>query len=343
MKPKILLVCDLNPYPVVKNGIERLLFDYERQVFSDFDVYFLYYYPPESVQLLHYGEMISELVAKEELLEQDFQFVLFFNWDTPIETDIFLNCIRERFPSFLFLQKHPVAAVKDWHFRGIIAFSSLRMHENVFLPGGFYDSRVFRKNGRSEEWIVTVGRIHPDKNQLELVQGYKERIYQRYGLPLLLVGGGRRAQNGENYFEQVFGYVDNVSVRSSVDPDAPSSPQSWFNPAQIAAACNRARIFVMASPEETFCVALLEAMACGATCVVNGSYPAFQEAHIQPHLRGNIRQKQGSVLDLLEEVLRNDVRLDASEWVKQYSLQQIKPRLLEFIERRLPRKMSYAV
>src|SRR5438067_585235 len=43
MKKKALFISGQNPYPCVNNGIERLMVGYEWQVFSDFDVYLLYY------------------------------------------------------------------------------------------------------------------------------------------------------------------------------------------------------------------------------------------------------------------------------------------------------------
>ena len=40
-----------------------------------------------------------------------------------------------------------------------------------------------------EELVLTVGRIHPDEHQLELVETYRERVFEEYGLPLYLAGG----------------------------------------------------------------------------------------------------------------------------------------------------------
>src|SRR5262249_2956952 len=153
-------------------------------------------------------------------------------------------------------------------------------HKNILLLGACYDSDIFFKNRKAEEFILSVGRIHSDKNQVELVSGYKERIYDKYKLPLRLVGG----IGDTDYYKQVRSHIDNLSVFSTVDPEKPHAWASWKTPHEIADLCSRARMFVMGSPKESFCIALVEAIACGTTCVVNGNYWGFDEADIKPHV-----------------------------------------------------------
>ena len=111
--------------------------------------------------------------------------------------------------------------------------------------------------------------------------------------------------------------------------------ESWRSPVEIAALLNRARFFVTASPKESFGIALAEAMACGATCVLNGNFPGFDPTELQPHVFGNVTERRGSILDVLEEAVATDARRDGSEWIRQYSIERAAERQLEFIERRL--------
>ena len=82
-------------------------------------------------------------------------------------------------------------------------------------------------------------------------------------------------------------------------------------------------------------MALIEAMACGTTCVVNGDYWGFDEDDIRPNVFGNTTAKRGDILDLIDEALRRDVCIDGSAWAKKFSLNETKGKLLSFINGRL--------
>jgi glycosyltransferase involved in cell wall biosynthesis len=335
MKKKVLIVCNQNPYPVINGGIERLIKDYESYVLSDFDVYLFFYNEGSPLQLLHYGSPVPIEGTIEKALEQNFEFILFINYETNFQDDELIRPLLNRIPSFLFAQSHPIEQLSDKFYRGIFTHQSSNPHPDVLVLGGSYNPDIFYKDRRGEELILTVGRIHVEKNQLELVQNYKEKIYERYNLPLYLIGGGRGGARGLVYFSEVYEYVDNVSVWGTADPHDPRADSNWRTPSEIADLCNRARLFVMASPEESFCIALIEAMACGTTCVVNGNYAGFKRDDLAPHVYGNVAEKHGTTLDLIEEALRRDIRIDGSEWVKKFSLTETKSALLDFIGRRL--------
>jgi glycosyltransferase involved in cell wall biosynthesis len=335
MKKKALLICSQNPYPCVNNGIERLIVGYESYIFADFDVYLLYYSSGHPIQMFHYGQPLLVEARPESLLEQGFAFVFLFNYDSDFQQDDFILPLLARFPCFQFLQAHPVAGMNDNHFRGTIAQSSSTPAKDVFVPGGFFDSGVFfRKNGRSNELVVCVARIHEDKNQLELIQGYKERIYNKYGLPLYLAGGGGLRYDEDLYFQEVMKFVDGVAILSNADPEKPLAPRSWLEPTEVASLFHRARLAVMPSPQESFCIALLEALACGTTCVVNGRYSAFQPEDLGPQVFGSVTGKQGSILDWIDDALQKNIRIEASAWARKFSLPEIKPKLLRFIQER---------
>ncbi|MFY9938954.1 MAG: glycosyltransferase, partial [Silvibacterium sp.] len=111
--------------------------------------------------------------------------------------------------------------------------------------------------------------------------------------------------------------------------------ENWRSPVEIAALMNRARFFVSASPKESFGIALAEALACGTTCVLNGDFWGFDPQDLGPYVFGNIAGKHGSILDVLEEALTVDARLDGSDWVKKYSIWRAAECQIEFVERRL--------
>jgi glycosyltransferase involved in cell wall biosynthesis len=329
MKKKALIISSANPYPVVTSGCERLIMDYQSDILFDYDAYFLL---TESerwtpLKLFHNDIPVQGEITAEKILDHNFGFILFIGF----RENEFLRKLVDKIPSFCLTDTHPRDDLPDNLFSGIMAHISNDLHKDVLLLGACYNSEIFFKERRSEEFILSVGRIHPDKNQLELVRDYKERIYEKYKLPLYLVGG----INDLNYFFQIVEYIDNVSVFSTIAPDRPQAETNWKTPQQIAELCNRARIFVMASPKESFCIALVEAIACGTTCVVNGNYWGFDEADIGPNVYGNTTGKKGSILDLLDEALSRDVRIDGSEWVKKFSLRETKKKLLRFINERL--------
>lgn len=329
MKKKALIVSSANPYPIVRSGCERLILDYQWRIFSDYDVYFLLTRLNDwsPLGLYHQDEMLSGELTVERILECGFEFALFIGF----KEQEFLNPIVANIPSFCLTDIHPRDDLPERLFKGIMAHRSTVPNNDILLLGACYNSDIFFKNRKSEDFILSVGRIHSDKNQLELVSDYKERIYDKYKLPLHLVGG----VGDFDYFREVHNHVDNISVFSTVDYDKPHAWASWKTSREIADLCNRARIFVMGSPKESFCIALVEAIACGTTCVVNGHYWGFDENDIRPNVYGNTSEKRGSVLDVLDEALQQDIRLDGSEWVKKFSLINTKQTVLKFIRERL--------
>lgn len=331
-KRKLLLVSSDSPYPVVMGGFERLVADYQNHLFFDFDVYLLLLLD-EEMQLSHYGNQVAPADMSEKLLGGGFEFAYFVHPSIHLCQPYLLQPVTESIPSFCFVQRHPDLYISDVPFRGMVTHFSERPANDVLRLGGSYNPAVFYPKRQAEDFILCVGRISPEKNQLELVRGYKEKIFARYGLPLYLVGGAADLE----YFQEVVPYVDNVSVFCTADPKYPDAPRSWRSSVEIAALCNQARMFVMPSPSESFCLALIEAMACGTTCVVNGDFFGFDAEDLEPRVFGNVHRSERPILDVLDEALHRQVRMDSSEWVKKFSLPEIRDQLLPFIQERLPR------
>ena len=336
MKKRVLIVCSESPYPVVVGGYERLIKDYESYVFSDYDVYFSVCRGDTLEALLHYGVPVESKAERARILNGQFEFAFFVHSDLDFTGPEVISPLIDRIPSFCFTQLHPNDEFEDARFRGIITHYSDEPHKDVLLTGGSYNPDVFYKNGRSDEFVVCVGRIHRDKNQLELVRRYREKIYRKHKIPLYLIGGS----SDDEYYFLVNQFVDHESVLSTSDPLDLTADTNWRRARQVAEVCNRARMFVMPSAEESFCIAMIEAMACGTTCVVNGKYYGYDKDDLRPNVYGNITGKRGSILTLIDEALSRDVRIDASEWVKKYTLAETKKKLLTFIHERLQKSAA---
>lgn len=321
MKPAALIVCSELPYPQIVGGYERLIVDFEKHVFDDYDVYFLLCRGRSPRALFHQGRQIDVPLDLKTLLAFDFRFALLIRSAIDLDGPRFVAPLIERVPTFCFVERHPHRLVRDERFRGVLTHRTARRHGNVLTIGGGYDPAIFHPRRAEEPFVLSVGRIHPRKNQLELVRGYRARIYERFGLPLLLVGGEAHYR----YFRDVLRHVDGEAVRL----------EGWRGAQEIADLCNRARFFVMPSPRETFCIALVEALACGATAVVNGHYGGFAYDELRPRVCGPVAGKRGSILDVLEKAIADDLRIDASAWVTQYALRRTKEQVMGFVRPRI--------
>jgi glycosyltransferase involved in cell wall biosynthesis len=331
MKRKAVIICRPIPHMMSVGGYERMILDCQSHMFSDYDVYLLTWDGRSRLELLHDGQRVPEERITAELDFEDLAFALFFCPDSHPSDPAILKGIVAHVPSFCFVQRHPEEGVDERRFRGVITFSSECAYSDMLVVGGWYDPEIFYKKRKSEEYVVCVGRIYPEKNQLELVQDYREKIYSRYKLPLYLVGGTEDME----YLRQVYSWVDQESVLCTADPADPTARHSWRSAEEIAALCNRARLFVAPSPRESFGIALVEAMACGATCAVNGAFAGFDPDDLRPHVYGNIMEKNGGILEIVEQALEQEVRIDASMWVKKFSLPSIRSKIMAFIESRL--------
>ncbi|HEX8158521.1 MAG TPA: glycosyltransferase [Solirubrobacteraceae bacterium] len=330
MTKRALLVSTANPYPVVRDGCQRLVDDYVDAMFPGHELYFLHVSTDDwsPLTLFREGRSAGGDVDLDRLLAYDFEFVMFVGFK---DRD-FTRRLTSRRPSFCYTDRFPHPDVPAETFRGILSHRSVGRAEDILLVGGSFDETVFYPDRKDEDLVLAVGRIHPDKNQLELVSRHRETIFEPFGLPLYLAGGVADLA----YYHEVRRFIDGISVMSSiVDASQPFADCNWCSGREIAALCNRARLYVSASPKESFSLAMIEAMACGTTCVVNGDYWGFAESQLRPHVHGNITAKRGSVVELAAEALRDDVRIDASQWARRYSLGALRDAVVRFIDERV--------
>jgi glycosyltransferase involved in cell wall biosynthesis len=329
---RALLVSTANPYPVVKDGCQRLVRDYVDAMFAGHEVHFLHVTRDEWSPLALFcdGRPVNGDVRLDGLLAHDFEFVVFVGFKVTDHT----RRLTGIWPAFCYTDTFPHPDVPGGVFRGILSHrtSSEALDEQILLVGGSYDDEVFRPDRTGEDLVLSVGRIHPDKNQLELVSQYRKRIFEHYGLPLYLAGGA----GDLDYYREVEPFIDGVAVVSSiVDRADPSADANWHSGRELADLYNRARLFVAGSPKESFGMAMIEAMACGATCVVNGDYRGFADAALRPRVHGNVTGRRGSLVDLVAQALRDDVRIDGSQWARRYSLRATRDTVSRFVNDRV--------
>lgn len=332
MTRRALLVSTANPYPVVKDGCERLVWDYVDAMFPSHEVHFLHVARDDwsPLTLFYDGEPTEERVDLDGVLRRDFEFVVFVGFK---DRD-FTRRLASARPSFCYTDRFPHPDVPGDAFRGILSHRTDGPEEHTLIVGGHFDERVFFPDPEraSDEHVLAVGRIHPDKNQLELVSRYREEIFEPFGLPLVLAGGVTDLA----YYRKVLPFVDGVSVISTIaDPSVPFADANWCSAAEIADLCHRARLYVSASAKEAFSLSMVEALACGTTCVVNGDYWGFAESDLRPRVHGNITGRSGSTVELVARALRDDVRIDAAGWARTYALSTMRPNVWQFIDARV--------
>jgi glycosyltransferase involved in cell wall biosynthesis len=122
-----------------------------------------------------------------------------------------------------------IITIPSLYLRGVLR--EIGVGKAVFMPNGV-DTTMFNPSRRSEELretllegrealIVSVGRIHPDKNQLALLMALKRLVYN-YNIKsarLLLIGpttGVYKGRIKENYYKLLIEYVDKYDLKQYV-------------------------------------------------------------------------------------------------------------------------------
>jgi glycosyltransferase involved in cell wall biosynthesis len=122
-----------------------------------------------------------------------------------------------------------IITIPSLYLRGMLR--EIGVGKAVFMPNGV-DTTMFNPSRRSEELretllegrealIVSVGRIHPDKNQLALLMALKRLVYN-YNIKsvrLLLIGpttGVFKGRIKENYYKLLVEYVDKYDLKQYV-------------------------------------------------------------------------------------------------------------------------------
>lgn len=335
-KPKLLIVCGQWPYAsgggpsksVVKGGIENRVLAYRNYILKDdYEVYFLFHHPPMIPQLVLPNNNNVPNPNEIQLKAINPDIVFFMNDDFDFSSVPILQHFKDNRKTLLMTQKWRVAGSKGYD-AVITNYADVPTEESVLQIGGFYDENIYYPDRKKERYVLHVGRIHDSKNQVELVSQYKKEIYLKYKIPLYMVGGTFT----NDYFQQVYKYVDGISVIGTAKANVPYNDRNWVNGTALARIYNSARLFVLPSKQETFGLALAEAMACGCTCVVDGEYPGMPQEELSEYVLGNVYESTGSIIKNIDKALADNLRIDGSKWVKKFSLSQQKSRIISFIK-----------
>ena len=105
MTRRALLVSTSNPYPVVKDGCQRLVSDYVDAMFPQHEVHFLHVTREDwsPLTLFHDGMATVEDVDVERVLAEDFEFVVFIGFK---DREFTRRLASER-PSFCYTDRFP--------------------------------------------------------------------------------------------------------------------------------------------------------------------------------------------------------------------------------------------
>ncbi len=160
------------------------------------------------------------------------------------------------------------------------------------------DKQLFERKFGLKDFVLTVGRIEPRKNQLHFI-----RAMRGIGRPIVIIGG--YVSTHKDYFERCQQEADsNVHFLGELPMDSEELRSAY-------AACNT---FVLATWFETPGLAALEAALAGAKIVITreGStkeyFKEFVE-YINPASVSDIRKKTESVLkQLKDDRLRNHIQ-----------------------------------
>ena len=331
MKQKILMVCEQWAWPKIKGGIESRIRAYRDVILKDdFEVYFYFTHAQMVPKLRMPNDMdvVNPPMVQMRAINPD--ITLFMNGDCGMQKVPILKHFRDTSKTILMTQKWKKGDAAE--FDAVITnYADVPTDESVLQIGGFYDSSIFYKARNAEKFVLHVGRIHDTKNQVELVKNYKKEIYLKHKIPLYMVGGTFT----NDYFQEVYKYVDGVSVMGTAKKGVPYTDRNWINNKALARLYNSARLFVLPSKQETFGLALSEAMACGTTCVVDGEYPGMPQEELENYVLGNVREYTGSIIQNIDKALTEDIRLDGAEWVRKFSLLEQKRTIIDFIKIRI--------
>lgn len=117
---------------------------------------------------------------------------------------------------------------------------------------------IRRKYNLPEKFILNVGLIYPGKNIPNLLRAFK-RVREKEEIKLVLVGRGRRM------------YRDALKLINELGLEKDVLMSGYISHDDLVAVYNLAQLVVIPSFYESFCLPVLEAMACGTPVVASGT------------------------------------------------------------------------
>ena len=166
---------------------------------------------------------------------------------------------------------------------------SIIIHNSVNVPQGRFPIPKCR-----EKRIVSVGRLHPQKNQRLLIKAFSliAQIYPEYILDIY--GDG-------NLREELLKQADSLGLSERIHIYA-SRKDVWE-------CIHKAALFVLTSDYEGMPNALMEAMALGLPCISTDCRPGGARTLIENGVNGYVvpRQDAEKLAQKMDDLLANDV------------------------------------
>lgn len=142
------------------------------------------------------------------------------------------------------------------------------------IPAAIDTKKFTPAREEKKNYLLSVGKFIENKNQLTLLQAFKELIEQDKfkELKLYLVGPSSGAftspeRKSSDYYQHCQQYVKKENLKEKV------KFYQWLEEKELIKLYQQATLFVFPSQEEGFGLVLLEAMACGCPCLVNKIEP----------------------------------------------------------------------
>ncbi len=195
---------------------------------------------------------------------------------------------------------------------------------SVFLPGDSGREVVVNRGLKTGDYLLTVGRIEPRKNHVNLLKAYK--LLPPSPPPLVIVG------------QRDFGFGEFDAALSDMPPDRRVVILSDVADADLAVLYRHAKMFIYPSFAEGFGMPPLEAMASGVP-VITSSSTALPEvvgsAGIQVDATDVSGLANAMTMLLSDSVLYERLAKQGLERAKEFSWSQSADRFLSAVDRRV--------
>lgn len=293
-----------------KENIEIKLFDKWNDKISDFDILHIFKVTTENYAMIEFAKKnnvkivissivqkrskrktkISNLLAKIHIYTSDY----FINRGLNLSDAIIAQTEEEK--NFLF-ENYKIDKKKIFVIPNPLDASILEGNKKL----------IIEKYKLPENFVLQVGRIEKNKNQLNVIKALKDT-----NIPLVLIGGPEINQN--DYFEQCKKEAtDNIYFLGWIEHNDPL----------LASAYSNAKVVILPSCKETFGNVLLEGGSAGANLVVSKTIPISKEKIFDRILKiepDNIEQIKQTIEKAYKEPKDEEFR---KELVEKFSINSI--------------------
>jgi len=340
MKPKIILLAThklyFNGTFGIKGGVERLLFNLIDILNKEYEcIVYQWDYIDNIMDIYELNTTTRTFIQHVKVEKSEIWQTI--NQHNPAHVIIVDDSVKKHLPKNIIIEiqkkYNNIYYAQSWqgdprierHNKVICNYqikNAYSVESKILQIGGTYNDKIFyNKNLKRQNSAIYTGRFDNDKNLIELVECW-EFIYKNHGTILKLVGGHNNLKN----FEKIKAYIKEDSGIETID---------WVNDEYLCELYNTSKLFINPSKEESFCCSLVEAMACGAICIVNGKYNAFKETELNQYVIGNSEKYTNDLKNFIIRGILYEKNSDAQElWIKNhYSTSHLSNEILNFINR----------